>query len=155
MERIFRAAKEGSTQDAVRLLDAHPTLLEEEGTKDMLLIEAVEHGHLGVVRLLVERGADINICAPGSFGRSVLSSAAAGGHEEVVGFLLTKGVQANAGDGTGTTPLVFACRSGHVGVVRMLVRHMGAHHLLLGNYLGREPPFETMGGQALQERIAT
>jgi len=63
------------------------------------LIQASAGGHLSAVRLLVERGADVNMrvwadqSGPGRTGewRTPLSQARRGGHAAIVAFLLSAG----------------------------------------------------------------
>jgi ankyrin repeat protein len=61
MEDIFRAVQEGNEGEVTRLLDADPTMLQRPNDMgEMPLVVAAEHGHLGVVTLLVQRGANIH-----------------------------------------------------------------------------------------------
>jgi ankyrin repeat protein len=135
MEDIFWAAREGNEMEVVRLLDADPTLLEstDERRRRPLAVAAMG-GHLGMVRLLIERGADINATAAG--GRTALHWAVDRGCEHVVALLLSKGAQANIRGEHGTTPLMWAAYKGHLGVVRMLVQHMGGARLDEMSYSG-------------------
>lgn len=128
MDEIFRAAKEGDAGAVSQLLDADPALLETEGKYgDRPLAVAAKHGHLGVVKVLAERGADVD--AGGDYW-TALHFAAKGGHEEIVSFLLTNGAQANIGsDANEMTPLMVACRYDRLGVVRVLVQHIGTQGL--------------------------
>ncbi|HEU4403410.1 MAG TPA: ankyrin repeat domain-containing protein, partial [Candidatus Polarisedimenticolia bacterium] len=68
-------------------------------------------GHLEVVDLLLEHGADVNARSRSErFARSntPLHAAAANGRTEVAGRLLAKGADVNAVDGSGFTPLDLA-----------------------------------------------
>jgi ankyrin repeat protein len=58
----------------------------------------------------------------------ILHCAAEGGSEEVVKFLLDQGGEADI-DCDGKTPLHYACSSGHVGVVELLLQHLGMQAL--------------------------
>jgi ankyrin repeat protein len=127
MEDIFRAVQEGNEGEVIRLLDKDPALLEGRDKRKTPLVVAAEHGQLGVVKLLVQRGA--NITATAFWGRTAVHYAALAGHGEVVAFLLEQmGQAANRDDGDATL-LMLACENGHVGVVRMLVTHTGAKGL--------------------------
>jgi ankyrin repeat protein len=124
MGDIVRAARAGNEAEVLRLLDADPALLEStEYDRQRPLGAAAVAGHLGVVRLLLEKGANINATAAG--GRTALHWAVDRGCEHVVALLLSKGAQANIRGEHGTTPLMWAAYMGHLGVVRMLVQHMG------------------------------
>jgi ankyrin repeat protein len=61
MEDIIRAVQEGNEGEMITLLDEDPTLLEREGSfGERPLAEAARYGQLGVMRLLIQRGANIN-----------------------------------------------------------------------------------------------
>jgi serine/threonine-protein phosphatase 6 regulatory ankyrin repeat subunit B len=128
MWEIFTAVQDGDEEEVIQLLDADPALLEREdhhGERPLTL--AAHYGHLGVVSLLVERGADINVTGHG--GNTALDCAAMGGHEDVVALLLSKGAHANTRDNRGMTPFMWASDNGNLRVVRMLVKHMGVQRL--------------------------
>jgi ankyrin repeat domain-containing protein 50 len=72
-----------------------------------------------VVRLLVDRGADVN--AKDNEGWTALYRAAVGGHEAVVRLLVDRGADVNAKDNEGWTALYWAAVGGHEAVVRLLV----------------------------------
>jgi ankyrin repeat protein len=123
MGDIFRAAWEGNEEEVIRLLDADPTLLERENFEgDRPVAWAALSEQPGVVRLLVERGANIN--ATGAGGNTALHYAAGRGYEEVLALLLRKGTHASSRDHQGMTPLLWVCVHGHLGMVKMLVQHM-------------------------------
>lgn len=115
------AASRGDEPKVARLLDAYPTVIQ------MPLEVAAKYGHAGLVRLVLERGA--NIHDTDDVHMTALHLAASGGHQEVVAFLLTKGAQAATRDNSGQTPLITASGIGHLGVVRLLLQHMEAHNL--------------------------
>jgi ankyrin repeat protein len=76
-----------------------------------------------VARVLLARGADVN--RGNSIGRTPIHIAALEGHEEVVTLLLRAGADIRLRGITylGTT-LMGACCVGHLGVTRLLLRHM-------------------------------
>ena len=51
-----------------------------------------QQGHVRVVQLLLDRGANINARSGGSYSNTV-QTASAGGHEEIVELLLDKGTK--------------------------------------------------------------
>jgi ankyrin repeat protein len=119
---------EGNEGTILRLLDTDPTLLERMVDRwDRPLAIAARDGHLGVVGLLIERGANVN--ATGACGLTALHIAAQYRHPEVVALLLDEGAHANVRDDDGMTPLMLASDSGHLDVVEMLVQHMGGKGL--------------------------
>jgi Ankyrin repeats (3 copies) len=80
---------------------------------------AAERGHEAVVRLLLEKGADVE--AKADYGRTTLSWAAERGHEAVVRLLLEKGADVEAKTQYGETALRKAVERGHEAVVRLLL----------------------------------
>jgi ankyrin len=133
---IFEAVQSGNEEEVSRLLDADPTLLEE--TDELLyrpLLLAAEAGQLGMVKLLVQRDADIN--ASGAWRRTALHCAAQGGHDAIVDVLLSKGARADIKAWKGMTPLMVAASRCRVSVVRMLLQHMGGEGLADGNDDGK------------------
>jgi len=88
---------------------------------------AAQNGHMAVVRLLLEKGADIDSKAKGKIvaGMTPLSYAAQNGHTAVVRLLLEKGAdidsKAKGKIVAGMTPLSFAAKNEHMAVVRLLL----------------------------------
>ena len=81
---------------------------------------AAENGHEAVVKLLFEKGADLE-SKDNEFGRTPLSWAARNGHEAVVKLLLEKGADLESKDNEyGRTPLWWAAGNGHEAVVKLL-----------------------------------
>jgi ankyrin repeat protein len=72
-----------------------------------------------VVRLLLDKGADINVQG-GDYGNA-LQAASANGHEMIVRLLLDKGADINAQGGHHGNALQAALQGGHQTVVRLLV----------------------------------
>jgi len=103
-------------------------LLLETGKADMnskdydsrtLLLWAAEKGHEAVVKLLLERGAQIESMDVDR--RTPLSWAAEKGHETVVKLLLERGAQIESRDLYNKTPLSWAAEKGHETVVKLLL----------------------------------
>jgi ankyrin repeat protein len=76
-------------------------------------------GHEAVVRLLLDKGADVN--AQGGVYHNALQAASERGHEAVVRLLLNKGADVNAQGGSLGNALQAASDGGHEAVVKMLV----------------------------------
>ncbi|KJR87190.1 ankyrin repeat protein [Sporothrix schenckii 1099-18] len=83
------------------------------------LIVASYFGHNSVVKLLLEKRADVE--AKDNDGRTPLSHAAQGGHEAVARLLLEKGAGVEAKDNDGLTPLSSAVLFGYEAVARLLL----------------------------------
>lgn len=102
---------------------------------DRAFRKAADEGHLGIVRLLYDEGADIN--ASDVLGESgALCRASGQGYVEIVEFLLSKGAK--------SVPLALreACEAGYVEIVEMLlgtdldIPNMDAHPLVSSAYGG-------------------
>ncbi|RKK66726.1 hypothetical protein BFJ69_g15146 [Fusarium oxysporum] len=90
------------------------TTITEDG-----LMAAVGKGHVEVVKLLLDKGADVNI--PDKDGWTPVFSASWNGYVEVVKLLLDKGADVNIPDKNGWTPVSAASANGHVEVVKLLL----------------------------------
>ncbi|KAF2446211.1 ankyrin [Karstenula rhodostoma CBS 690.94] len=75
---------------------------------------AAWHGHTSIIKMLLERGADIHATT----SRNSLYAAARKGYLSVTRVLLDAGMDPNTGD---TPPLFGAVESEHVGIFRLLV----------------------------------
>jgi ankyrin repeat protein len=150
---IFDAIRSGDANEVMRLLNTDPSLLEGVdmpwrglGYRRTPLIHAAARGQLEIVELLTEKGADIH--ATTSLAQTALHWAAQEGHEEVVAYLLDKGVLASHQDSSGGMPVMLAIRNRHTRVALLLLEHMGAHNLLGGQGLEARCRYE--GHTALQ-----
>ncbi|UNQ73406.1 ankyrin repeat domain-containing protein [Infirmifilum sp. NZ] len=76
-------------------------------------------GDLEKIRMLLERGADIN--ARDNIGWTPLHFAAIAGKLDVARLLIEKGADVNARGVFGDTPLHYAAMNGHLDVVKLLV----------------------------------
>ncbi|KAJ7235793.1 ankyrin repeat-containing domain protein [Mycena rebaudengoi] len=83
------------------------------------IIAASYYGHMTIVCILLEKGANIN--AAGGFHGSSLQAAASGGHTEIVRILLEKGADDNAAGGLYWSSLQVATDGGHTEIVRILL----------------------------------
>ncbi|RYP18640.1 hypothetical protein DL767_009785 [Monosporascus sp. MG133] len=83
------------------------------------LLWAAANGRLAVLKLLVEKGAQLE--AKSNIGWTPLMFAVRYGHEAVVKLLVEKGAQIEAKDKDGCTPLMIAARHGQQAVAKLLV----------------------------------
>jgi ankyrin repeat protein len=120
---IHTAAIVGNTVGVARMLDEDPGLLSSKFGGNTLLTHAAWNCHVGVVRLLLARGADIH--APNDVGDTALHLAAENGNEEVVSILLGSGADVFKRGEARLIPLISASSSGHMAVVQLLLRYMG------------------------------
>jgi ankyrin repeat protein len=91
------------------------------------LMLATRRGHAGLVAILFQHGADVNVCNRG--GASALHLACGGWHivrlrrsSDVVTFLIERGAKVNATDSGGCTALHFAAKWSYAELVQALVR---------------------------------
>ena len=85
------------------------------------LQKATEHGHIEIVKLLLDHSADVN--AKATVNWTALMAASRGGHAEIVRLLLESPVEVNIKNDVGNTALMDASRGGHLGIVRLLLNH--------------------------------
>ena len=85
------------------------------------LLEAAQHGHLGVVQVLVQHGAKVDLCEANGFvpRQSPLARAAARGHVDVVEYGVHPDFNCN---GSWPTPLAFAAEQGQTKAVAKLLQ---------------------------------
>lgn len=87
---------------------------------------ACRKGHLGVLRPLQQHLGPQGLEDRDWCGITALHHAAEKGHEEVAAFLLGQGADASSRNNVGGSALTLAVEEGHLGVVSLLLRHMGA-----------------------------
>ena len=88
--------------------------------RETALYVASELDHVAIARLLVERGADVNVRC-GVFG-SALQAASFQGNESIVRLLLDEKANVNADDGQYGNALQAASSNGYENVVKMLLK---------------------------------
>ena len=83
------------------------------------LLEASLTGHIEIVRMLLEKGAQVD--REDRQGVTPLYGAAGKGHVEVARLLIQRGADINHSTKKGDTPLLFAAFANHIEIVRMLL----------------------------------
>jgi hypothetical protein len=108
-------------KEAIALLENGHDLNSKDSDGQTPLSWAAQNGHEAVVRLLLEKSAELET-KDNHYGQTPLSWAARNGHEAVVALLLEKGVGLETKDKYfSQTPLSWAARNGHEAVVTLLL----------------------------------
>ncbi|PNP59104.1 hypothetical protein THARTR1_01352 [Trichoderma harzianum] len=82
---------------------------------------AAQSGHLGILKLLIDRGAKINVC--GDRRLTPLHLAAEKGHVALAKFLIQHGAKIDCLGSVHVQPLHMAAEAGHVALVEVLLEH--------------------------------
>ena len=120
MKGLHLAAYLGLTGVLMALLKNGQDLNVKDGSDRTPLSWAVEQGHEAVVKLLLEKGAELE-SEDKEYGRTPLSRAAENGNEAVVKLLIEKGAEMESKDNRGWTPLFMAVYLGREAVVKLLL----------------------------------
>ena len=86
-------------------------------------------GHLGVVSLLLQYNADVNVKSKGYYNWTSLHLASSFGQAKVAQLLLEHGADVNALSTSNSTPLEWASRSGYLEIVRLLLINGADMHI--------------------------
>lgn len=108
VEEVEDALIDGDDQEVVRLLDANPELLQTKAGR-MILHDAVAHNRPAMVRVLVERGVDVNKVDVES-GQTPLYGAAIQFNDELVRYFLDGGADASIRPTGGANILLSTCQ---------------------------------------------
>ena len=114
----YRALQRRDTGELETLLDRHPDLVRARGTNGNDLL-GLAGGRLDAVRLLLERGADVN--RGNDYGWTILHQAGYANRRELAEVALAAGADTSlSARGDGGTPLIAALFWGHREVVDLL-----------------------------------
>jgi len=121
---LYRASVNGSTEIVKELLDRGasvkfpPSPLNPE-TSPLFLVAS--YGYTPVLKLLIEKGVDVNV-KHGAGGRSPLHDAALNGRLDIVKLLVENGADIHAEDKNGYTPIINAAQRRKAEVVDYLMQ---------------------------------
>ncbi|XP_030365896.1 ankyrin repeat domain-containing protein 39 [Strigops habroptila] len=121
---IWAAARDGDEPRVRQLLDRRGEPCQTDLAGYTALHYASRNGHLGVCRLLLQRGARCDARTPG--GATPLHRASFCGHLAVARLLLAHGADPAAADGDGRTSLHKAAEQGHRELCALLLQHSPA-----------------------------
>ena len=142
---LHDAAENGNLQRVILLVEQGP---DKEKRNDFGLYLASSHGHIRVVKYLVEQRARLDKANKNNL--SPLAIAAFYGHLEVASYLLEQGADRDKADNHGLTPLHWAAQIGHLEIVMLLMSY-GAD-LNMKDCAG-QLPIEITRFEAIQEAI--
>ena len=126
---LIISASDGNL-DFVKVLLRYEANIEARGTINIdgeviedctALWVAAAKGHFDVVRLLIEKNAEVD--GRTSSNSTPLRAAAFDGHLDVVRCLVENGADVNARNNFNSTPLMLTCYNGHLDVASYLVKH--------------------------------
>ena len=122
-EALVEAVKLADLEEVKRLIDEGADV-NAENRNGYLLHKAAWNGHVGVIKLLLANGANVNL--RDTRGKTPLHEAVLRDNQEGVAELLANGADVNARDSNGETPLHIAVLhitvwSAHVSVIRLLL----------------------------------
>ena len=126
--KLMSAVEKGDISTVKRLLEIRSLNVDHQSEKvhgATALMLAASKGQKTIVKLLIEKGAAVNI--QNMRGHTALIFAAVIGHENVAKGLIAQGADVNIQDMEGATALIFAADNGHDTIVEDLSL-MGADH---------------------------
>ena len=118
-KKLWYASKQGNVEEVKDILSSALVGTHYKMYGSTPLNQAAYKGHKDVVKMFLERGADIH--KTDGFGMTPLHSAAEGGHRNIAQLLLDKEMGLNVAGELGQTPLHVAANRGHINVVKMLL----------------------------------
>ncbi|WP_207888327.1 ankyrin repeat domain-containing protein [Pseudomonas sp. 30_B] len=119
-EALLGAASAGRETDVAALLKRGVPVDATDSQGNTALLLATAHDHIGVARLLIAAGADVN--RQNRIHDSAYLLAGASGRLEILKLTLANGANLRSTNRYGGTALIPACERGHVEVVETLLK---------------------------------
>ena len=121
---LFEACALGDIDQVRRCVEGAPDSVDSVASDGYFPLGlAAFFGHAEIVRLLLTRGADVNLASRNSARVTALHGAVTRGAADIVRVLLERGANPNVRQEGGFAPLHSAAAAGHEGIVRLLVEH--------------------------------
>jgi ankyrin repeat protein len=121
---IFEACATGSEERVRELLHADANLVARSSSDGFTPLGLASFfGHREIVRLLIDRGAEVNVPSNNALKVTPLHSAAARRDAVIIDMLLSAGANPNARQQAGATPLHTAAFEGDRLIVELLLEH--------------------------------
>ncbi len=119
---IFEAASIGDTETISQLLDKAPTLLNSFSPDGFTVLGLASFfGHLSLVKLLLNKGANPNIASNNQFKVAPIHSACATSNLNIAELLIKHGADINAKQMKGVTPLHSTAHNGQTKLSKLLI----------------------------------
>lgn len=121
---LFEATAAGKLDVVTRLIDTYPEAINyygEDGFTPLGL--ACYFGQYEIARLLIVKGADINLSSNNGFDVCPIHSAAAGNYTDIVALLIESGANINVKQQAGVTPLHSAAQNGNLDLIILLLEN--------------------------------
>ncbi|MBW8360834.1 MAG: ankyrin repeat domain-containing protein [Kaistella sp.] len=120
-KNVFDVARSGTVAEMQDLMKKNPEIINtpnEMGFSPLIL--ACYRGNVAVAEFLIDNVKDVNYKSPEG---TALAGLCIRYNKELVQALLLKKADPNIADSSGTTPLIWAVKSGNEELVRLLLEH--------------------------------
>ena len=126
---LFEAASVGQLATVQSILAAQPNLINTYTPDGFFpLALAAFFGHTHIVKFLLEHGADVQQAATNAQRVNALHAASANRHLDICRLLIHRGIDVNAKQEGGFTPLQAAAQNGQLELVELLLQHGADAH---------------------------